>query len=176
VRERLPAGEPVGASLSGGIDSSLVVALAARLHDAQVHTYSVSFGAEYPNELEFSSIVAAHCGTRHHVVEISPDAVARNLDATIALLGDPIGDPLTVPNALLFAAAAADARVILNGEGGDPCFGGPKNVPMVLAELFGDLYAGDARRHRAASYLRAHQKCYDDLGEMLAPEALAEIP
>ena len=176
VRRRLPAGEPVGASLSGGIDSSLVVALAARLHDAPVHTYSVSFGAGYPNELEFSSLVSRHCNTAHHVVEITPDAVLRDLDRTIALLGDPIGDPLTVPNALLFAAAAADTKVMLNGEGGDPCFGGPKNVPMVLAELFGDLYNPEARRHRASSYLRAHQKCYDDLGEMLTPEALAQIP
>lgn len=176
VRRCLPAGEPVGASLSGGIDSSLVVALAARLHDAPLHTYSVAFGAEYANELEFSSLVAKHCGTRHHVVEISASAVLRDLDRTIALLGDPIGDPLTVPNALVFAAAAGDTRVVLNGEGGDPCFGGPKNVPMVLAELFGDLYSADARRHRAASYLRAHQKCYDDLPQMLAPEVLAAIP
>ena len=121
-------------------------------------------------------MVAAHCKTRHRVVEISPDSVVRNLDRTIALLGDPIGDPLTVPNALLFAEAAADVEVMLNGEGGDPCFGGPKNVPMVLAELFGDLYSPDARRHRAASYLRAHQKCYDDLPQMLAPDVLAAIP
>jgi asparagine synthase (glutamine-hydrolysing) len=176
VRRCVPAGEPVGAFLSGGVDSSLVVALAARLHDAPVHTYSVSFGAGYPNELSFSSRVAEHCRTRHQVVEISPDVVAQNLDRTIALLGDPIGDPLTVPNALLFAAAAGETGVVLNGEGGDPCFGGPKNVPMVLAELFGDLYSTDARRHRAASYLRAHQKCYDDLAAMLAPEALAAIP
>jgi asparagine synthase (glutamine-hydrolysing) len=104
--------------------SSLVVALAARLHDAPVHTYSVSFGAGYPNELEFSSLVSRHCNTRHHVVEVTVDAVLRDLDRTIALLGDPIGDPLTVPNALLFAAAAADTGVMLNGEGGDPCFGG----------------------------------------------------
>ena len=47
---------------------------------------------------------------------------------------------------------------------------------MVLAELFGDLYADDAARHRAASYLRAHQKCYDDLAAMLDPQALAAIP
>src|SRR6185436_9566233 len=134
------------------------------------------FGAGYANELEFSSLVAKHCGTWHDVVEISPDEVVRNLDRTIALLGDPIGDPLTVPNALVFAAAAADTRVVLNGEGGDPCFGGPKNLPMVLAELFGDLYSTDARRHRAASYLRAHQKCYDDLPQMLAPDVLAAIP
>jgi asparagine synthetase B (glutamine-hydrolysing) len=59
VARRLPAGETVGASLSGGVDSSLVVALARRLHDAPLRTYSISFGADYPNELAYSSLVAA---------------------------------------------------------------------------------------------------------------------
>src|SRR5262249_24898089 len=58
LRRRLPAGEAVGAFLSGGLDSSLVVALARRLHDAAVKTYSVSFGPGYANELPFSSLVA----------------------------------------------------------------------------------------------------------------------
>jgi asparagine synthase (glutamine-hydrolysing) len=179
VRRRLPAGQTVGATLSGGIDSSLVVALAARLHDAPVISYSVSFGDEYRNELPFSAMVARHCGVEQRIVELSPGVVVEELDRTIALLGDPIGDPLTVPNAMLFRAAARDSGVVLNGEGGDPCFGGPKNTPMVLAELFGDLYATDARpgrTQRAASYLRAHQKCYDDLDAMLDPAARAAIP
>lgn len=176
VRRRLPRGQPVGATLSGGIDSSLVVALAARLHDAPVISYSVSFGAEYRNELPFSAMVARHCGIEQRIVELSPAMVVNELDRTIALLGDPIGDPLTVPNAVLFREASRAVSVLLNGEGGDPCFGGPKNTPMVLAELFGDLYAQDARRHRAASYLRAHQKCYDDLAAMFEPAALAAMP
>ncbi len=178
VRRRLPAGQPVGATLSGGIDSSLVLALAARLHDAPVITYSVSFGADYRNELPFSSRVARHCGVDQRIVELTPGTVVDELDRTIALLGDPIGDPLTVPNAMLFREASREVGVVLNGEGGDPCFGGPKNTPMVLAELFGDLYAGNAqpsRTQRAVSYLRAHQKCYDDLGTMLEPAALAAI-
>lgn len=165
VRRRLPVGEPVGATLSGGLDSSLVVALARRLHDAPVHTYSVSFGAEHRNELPFSSLVANHCRTKHRIVEISPAAVLRYLDESIALLSDPIGDPLTVPNALLFREAAAAVGVVLNGEGGDPCFGGPKNLPMLLAELYDR--AADDLRFRERSYLRAHLKCYDDLDLML---------
>ena len=55
---------------------------------------------------------------------------------TMAALDDPIGDPLTVPNLLLGRAAAQDTDVILNGEGSDPCFGGPKNLPMLLHELY----------------------------------------
>ncbi|HJZ89354.1 MAG TPA: asparagine synthase-related protein, partial [Gemmataceae bacterium] len=163
VRARLPATEePVGAFLSGGLDSSLVVALARRLHPAPVHTYSVFFGDGYANELPFSSLVADHCGTDHRVVELSPAAVLHHLDDAVGLLSDPIGDPLTVPNALLFREAAERVGIVLNGEGGDPCFGGPKNLPMLLAELY--PRAGN----REASYLRAHLKCYDDLPAMLA--------
>jgi asparagine synthase (glutamine-hydrolysing) len=178
VMRRLPSSGPVGAFLSGGLDSSLVVALARRLYADEVLTYSVSFGSEYPNELPFSSLVASHCGTRHHIVELPPAAVLRYLDESIALLSDPIGDPLTVPNALLFREAARQVGVVLNGEGGDPCFGGPKNIPMLLAELFGDgaePVTGAPAPHRERSYLRAHQKCYDDLPEMLTSDARASI-
>jgi asparagine synthase (glutamine-hydrolysing) len=155
------------------LDSSLVVALARKLHDAPVFTFSVSFGSGYANELPFSSLVADHCGTRHRVVEISPEAVVAHLDESVALLSDPIGDPLTVPNALVFREAARHVGVVLNGEGGDPCFGGPKNLPMLLAQLLGDG-ADDSTGvfARERTYLRSHQKCFDDLGEMLEPGIL----
>jgi len=181
VSRRLPERGPVGASLSGGVDSSLVVALAKRLYPEQLFTYSISFGEEYRNELPWSTMVAEHCGTTHRVVELSPAVILRHLDETIALHSDPIGDPLTVPNALLFREAAAEVGVLLNGEGGDPCFGGPKNLPMLLSELYGGDVPGadDAPNARERSYLRAHQKCFDDFGEALSPrmrEALASQP
>ncbi|MBA4189219.1 MAG: asparagine synthase [Planctomycetaceae bacterium] len=177
VRERLPQpDEPVGVTLSGGVDSSLVVALVRRLHTGRVYTYSVSFGPGYANELPFSSLVADHCGTDHRIVELSPAAVLRYIDDSVGQLGDPIGDPLTVPNSLLFRTAGEHVGVVLNGEGGDPCFGGPKNLPMVLWAL----YPGHAvEQSREASYLRSHLKCYDDLPELLADpvrDAIAARP
>jgi asparagine synthase (glutamine-hydrolysing) len=177
VQRRLPPGEAVGAFLSGGIDSSLVVALARRFADKAVLTYSVSFGEGYPNELAWSSLVAEHCATDHRIVELSPAVVLRHLDDAITLLGKPIGDPLTVPNALLFREAAAEVGVVLNGEGGDPCFGGPKNLPMLLAEWLGDGRNPEADDPwaRERSYLRAHQKCYDDLGAMLTEPVAAAV-
>jgi asparagine synthase (glutamine-hydrolysing) len=177
VVRRLPQDGPVAAFLSGGLDSSLVVALARRLYEDDVLTYSVSFGSGYANELPFSSRVAEHCRTRHHVLELSPAVILRHLDESIAFLSDPVGDPLTVPNALLFREASHDTGFVLNGEGGDPCFGGPKNVPMLLAELFGDGSedSSDAAYSRERSYLRAHQKCYDDLPAMLTSEVRAAI-
>lgn len=157
VAEALPEG-PVGAFLSGGIDSSLVVALAARR--GPVRALSVSFGPGHANELEWSSLVSRHCGVEHHVVEVSPDRVRRHFDATVGALSMPNGDPLTVPNWMLFDAAAEVTGVVINGEGGDPCFGGPKNAPMLLAQLYGEGSAEEA-------YLAAHQRCWEDLGEML---------
>ncbi|MGH7319320.1 MAG: asparagine synthetase B family protein, partial [Candidatus Rokuibacteriota bacterium] len=151
--------------------------LARRLSDKPVSTFSVSFGPGYANELPWSSLVADHCATDHRIVELSPPVVLRHLDEAIACFSKPIGDPLTVPNALLFREAAAEVGVVLTGEGGDPCFGGPKNVPMLLAELLGDGAdaPGDDRWARERSYLRAHQKCYDELDVMLTPGARAAL-
>lgn len=166
VSRRLPASGPVAATLSGGIDSSVVAALASRLHDDTVSTFSLSFGRGIPNELEFAAAVASHCGTEHHVVELSPRAMMERFDGTIAALSTPIGEPLTVANSLLFETTSQCASVVLNGEGGDPCFGGPKNVPMLLHELY-DLQQPER------SYLLAHRKCFAELEWMLDPDILA---
>ena len=83
---RLPAAEPVGVLLSGGIDSSLVTAIAAKRHDQPVRTYSISFGDELPNELAYSGLVAAHCHTAHTVLRVSGEQVAARLPGTVALL------------------------------------------------------------------------------------------
>ncbi|RBM16092.1 asparagine synthetase B [Streptomyces sp. PT12] len=192
---RLPEAEPVGVLLSGGIDSSLVTAIAAKRHAHPVHTYSISFGSELPNELGYSGLVATHCHTRHRVLTVPGRTVAERLAETVALLDAPVGDPLTVPNLMLAEAAAEDGlRVVLNGEGGDPVFGGPKNLPMLVFEMHraadpdapslavgapdpaGPHGDGDAR---AEAYLRSYRKCYTDLPRLLTPEAaeaLAEAP
>lgn len=139
----LPQGEDVGVLLSGGVDSSLVTALAARLHSGPVRTYSINFGAHLPNELAYAGLVAAHCRTHHQVLTFSGAQVAAGLAEAVGLLDCPVGDPLTVPNLLLARAAAADGlRVILNGEGGDPCFGGPKNLPLIAEAVQGALTDG----------------------------------
>jgi asparagine synthase (glutamine-hydrolysing) len=177
VKRALPndSAAPLGCTLSGGIDSSLVVALAQKLHAGPLTTYSIAFGAEHKNELPWSAIVAQHCGAARVVVQARPSDIAAELDATVGALSQPNGDPLTVPNALLFRRAAQDTGYVLNGEGGDPCFGGPKNAPMLLAELLELDAEQDGRHARARSYLRAHQKCYDDLPAMLVPSLVADL-
>lgn len=170
---RLPLGEPTGVLLSGGVDSSLVTALAAKLHNDRVHTYSISFGDDTPNELGYSGLVAAHCQTRHRVLTVSGDQLASRFADTVALLDCPVGDPLTVPNLLLSEAVAADGvRVVLNGEGGDPVFGGPKNLPMLIFELARDDPNPSARER---AYLESYRKCYQDLPVLLSPDALTAL-
>ena len=170
ISEYLPANAPVGAFLSGGLDSSCVVALATRLHTHPVHTYSIHFGDETPNELEFSSLVAAHCRTTHHIIEISTEQMWSLLPETMAALDDPIGDPLTIPNLILGRAAKQDVDVILNGEGGDPCFGGPKNQPMLLDSLYRPATEPGSARNPVAAYLDSFQKCSPDLSRLLKAE------
>ncbi|HEY8982555.1 MAG TPA: asparagine synthase-related protein [Streptomyces sp.] len=170
---RLPEGEGVAVLLSGGVDSSLVTALAAKLHGRPVHTYSISFGDELPNELGYSGLVAAHCQTRHRVLTVSGTAVAARLADTAALLDSPVGDPLTVPNLLLAEAVAGDGfGVVLNGEGGDPVFGGPKNLPMLVQTMHARAPWSE---DRATAYLRSYRKCWTDLPELLTAEALSEL-
>lgn len=164
VQRRLPAGES-HASLSGGVDSSLVVALASRLSGQRVHTYSLSFGERYRHELPYSQAVADHCRTQHTVLSFAPEDVLDQLDAAMAQLGNPIGDPLTAPNYLLFQHVSAHSGLVFNGEGGDPNFGGPKNLAMVLACLYGsDLTPGMSLE---TLYLQSYRKCFGDLERML---------
>ncbi|MGW1214258.1 asparagine synthetase B family protein [Streptomyces sp. NPDC002499] len=176
---RLPEAEAVGVLLSGGIDSSLVTALAAKLHGHPVHTYSISFGDELPNELGYSGLVASHCHTRHRVLTVSGTEVAARLAEAAALLDSPVGDPLTVPNLLLAEAVAGDGlRTVLNGEGGDPVFGGPKNLPMLVQEMHAGApgaLGSPWYEDRATAYLRSYRKCWTDLPDLLTADALSAL-
>jgi len=157
----LPSNGPVGVFLSGGLDSSLVTAIVSKHASGPVHTYSIHFGPKYASELEFAEMVARHCHTQHHVLEVTPQSVVNSLAETMTVLDDPIGDPLTVPNLLLGQRASYNVETIFNGEGGDPCFGGPKNHAMFIHQLYKD----DGSFEEA--YLRSYRKCYTDLCQLL---------
>jgi len=166
VKEYLPKNQPVGIFLSGGLDSSSITAIAAKLHSAPIHTYSIHFGTETANELEFSNLVAEHCQTQHHILEITFRDMWERLPETMAYLDDPIGDPLTVPNLLIGRIARENVQITLNGEGGDPCFGGPKNQPMLINSLYGAINNQDSLQ----AFLISFQKCTLDLPQLLKAE------
>ncbi len=165
------SGEELGVFLSGGVDSSLIAALAANARPGKVRTYSISFGENNPNETAYSGLVAAHCETKHKVLSFNGRQIAEHLTETISLLDCPVGDPLTVPNFLLARAAAEDnLHHVFNGEGGDPCFGGPKNLPMLIFAL-----QQESHQSLATTYLSSYRKCYDDLPRLLSPDFLDQL-
>lgn len=164
---------PPAVFLSGGIDSSAVLAIAARQRpETAIPTFSVHFGSEYARENEFVQLMVDRYRTEHRWLEVRPSDFLAQLRDIIWRLDDPIGDPVTVPNYLLAQAAAQVADVVLNGEGGDPCFGGPKNLPMLLARLYGPLPGEPAGGWLERHYLQAFQRCYQDLEVLLDPALL----
>ncbi len=105
-------------------------------------------------------------------MEVTGRSVAAELRRLVWHLDEPIGDPVTVGNYLLAASAARDSSWVLNGEGGDPLFGGPKNLPMLLAHWYP---TGDDPRFREAQYLATWRRAGEEIGALLHPDLLAEI-
>jgi len=168
VAERIPHGEDVGLFLSGGIDSSVVAVEAARQIGPELKTYSIHFGDRYPHELDFAHAVANRLGTDHEDVLIQPQDFLPRLREMIWHLDDPIGDPITMPNFELSARVASEVRWVFNGEGGDPLFGGPKNMSMLLHHWYGGVERDESFRERM--YLASYRRGYDELQRLLTPE------
>ena len=176
IESRVPEREPVAAFLSGGLDSSIVVSVAAAVRrqrgEPPPSTFSLHFGADCPNELSFAQEVADRAGTDHHVVEVAGRDVAPMLREMIWHLDEPIGDPVTAGNFALARAAAEHARWVLNGEGGDPVFGGPKNLPMLLAHWYPTLDGPHAREER---YLASWRRAGEEVAALLHPDLRREF-
>ena len=159
---RAPKAGRVGAFLSGGLDSSLVL---ARLHELghRPDAYTLHFGDRLPSEIRYAEAVAKHVGAKHHVLELDARTFCDSIDPTLDRLEDLLSEPIAVPNFLLARAVARDCDVVFTGEGGDPIFGGPKNVGMVLERAYGARPLGEA-------YMSAHHHLGDDLDAALTPE------
>lgn len=124
VRLRMRSDVPVGAFLSGGIDSSTVVACAAESSDKPLKTFAVGFGGDGFDELGYASEVARFFGTDHHETIVTVDDVIQLLPRLVWHLDEPNGDSAMLPTYLVSSLAARDLRVILTGVGGDELFGG----------------------------------------------------
>ncbi len=139
VHKRLVADVPVGIFLSGGVDSSLVAALAAREH-AGIETFSIAFSDPSFDESVHARAVAAHLGTRHHEEELSLAEAARIVAELGAILDEPIADGSIVPTYLLSRFARRRVTVALGGDGGDELFAGyPTYVAHRLLAWAGPL-------------------------------------
>lgn len=123
VRVRMVADVPVGAFLSGGIDSAAVVALMARHSSSRVRTFSVAFAGDDPSELKNARQVAERYGTEHHEMVLAPDMVSV-VPELVRHYGEPYADCSAVPTWHLCRFAKQAVTVVLSGDGGDEAFAG----------------------------------------------------
>ena len=123
VRAHLVADVPVGAFLSGGLDSSAIVATVAGLLNEPVRTFSIGFQEKRFSELPYAEAVAQHFGCLHTEEIVTPEAVA-DLDDLIFLYDEPFADASAIPTMAVARMAARHVKVALSGDGGDELFGG----------------------------------------------------
>ena len=123
VRLRLVSDVPLGAFLSGGVDSSAVVAMMARIGSGTVKTFSIGFSARQYDETHYARMVAQRYSTEHQELVIEPDAV-RVLPCLVWHYGEPFADPSAIPTYYVSEMARQKVTVALSGDGGDECFFG----------------------------------------------------
>jgi asparagine synthase (glutamine-hydrolysing) len=123
TRRRLVADVPLGAFLSGGIDSSAVVAAMAEASTGPVKTFSIGFESEQFNELPHARRVAEQFATEHHEFVVRPDAIGI-VPRIVRQYGEPFADASAIPSFYLAEVTRRHVTVALNGDGGDESFGG----------------------------------------------------
>ncbi len=147
VRRHLIADVPVGAFLSGGVDSSVIVASCAGQTNGPLQTFSIGFREESFSELPYARQVAERFGTQHVEEVVTPDAVAL-LDQLAYHYDEPFADSSAIPTFLVSRLAARSVKVVLSGDGGDEAFGG-------YARYSHDLKEAELRRWLPGWFRRA---------------------
>jgi asparagine synthase (glutamine-hydrolysing) len=139
VASRLVSDVPFGAFLSGGLDSSTIVALMARHMSQPVKTFTIGFKEAAFSELDDARRVAAHLGTEHHELVVEPDAVSL-LEKLVWHFDEPFADSSAVPTFLVSELASQHVKMVLTGDGGDEMFGGyDRYLRLLKLESLGGL-------------------------------------
>jgi asparagine synthase (glutamine-hydrolysing) len=150
---RMIADVPLGAFLSGGVDSSAVVATMAGLSGEPVDTCSIAFSDPAFDESRYAEMVARHCATRHHVDKVESDDFDL-IDALARLYDEPFADSSAIPTYRVCELARHHVKVALSGDGGDESFGGYRRYRLHVAE----------ERFRAAMPLALRRSVFGLLG------------
>jgi asparagine synthase (glutamine-hydrolysing) len=179
VRARLMSDVPLGAFLSGGVDSGAVTALAARARQAEggepLATFTIGFPGTAEDERAAAARVAALLGTRHRDESGAVDYVAAARDQA-RIFGEPFGDHSSVPTLAVSALARRDVTVALSGDGGDEVFAGYRRYRWhMLAEAVRSYIPAPLRRHVIGTLARAYPKMDRAPRWLRAKHTLTEI-
>lgn len=151
---------PVGAYLSGGLDSSLITALAQRRQSSPLRTYCASFGDDQADESSWARQVAEHVGTTHVDVRVDPQSFLAEWPRLSRLRGAPVSEPSDIAVHQLALRASQDVKVVLSGEGSDELFAGYPKHRMARATRYAGMIPTTMRR-----------TVVDSLGPHLHPRA-----
>jgi asparagine synthase (glutamine-hydrolysing) len=149
VRLHLVSDVPLGAFLSGGVDSSAVVALMTRLGHGTPRTFSIGYADAEFSELPWARLAARELGTRHHELVLDAD-VADVVEEVVFHLDEPFGDSSAIPTYMVSKLAAQHVKVVLSGDGGDELFAGYDKYRVEARERRLERVPGVLRRALAA--------------------------
>ncbi len=204
VERRLVSDVPIGAFLSGGIDSTIVVGLMSRAMPEPVRTFSIGFEGDVAyDETAYARLAAKRFGTQHTEFVVEPSAVGL-IDKLIWHHDGPFGDSSAVPTYIVSRLTSQQVTVVLNGDGGDELFAGyvrfyagllaeriPTSVSNLLNLAFSRVVSPESSRHRLARVQRFFQAVnlpiydrmtrwssffFDDLEDLLDPEFRMSLP
>lgn len=170
VRSRMVADVPLGALLSGGIDSSIIAALMQAESPTPVKTFSIGFQESDYNEAGFANKVAAHLGTDHTELYVSPAEAMRVIPELPEIFDEPLADVSQIPTHIVSRLARTQVTVALSGDGGDELFAGYTRY-LLAQKLRRNLYAlpRPGRRLLARSIKRVPPQRWDAILGALGP-------
>lgn len=124
VKEAMVADTPVGAFLSGGIDSTLIASIMSELSTTRLNTYTIGFWDKDYDEAPYAKKIAKHLGTDHHECYVQPSDALAVIPKLPVIFDEPFADSSQIPTFLVSQIASSDLKVVLSGDGGDEIFGG----------------------------------------------------